>query len=471
MQSGQLACASVCFLLGVGAIPLALRAQGSPPSGDIQLDVKEAELPNGLKVLMVEDHSAPVVSFQVWVRVGSKNERPGITGISHLFEHMMFKGSKKYGPEEHARIVQSNGGTLNAFTTWDSTVYFENFPSEKLPLAMQLESERFMNLAITDETLKTEREVVKEERRFRTDNTPIGRALEEFMAVAFKAHPYGWPVVGWMTDLDAITLQDCKDYFRTHYAPNNAIVVIAGDFVPADAEAQVRRYFGKWKRQPPPPPVVTMEPPQKGERRVTLKAPVQNPMLLGGFHIGDYTNADLPALEVLSQILSDGKSSRLYRKLVYEDQTALSAEGAVLKMQHPGVFYAYASVKPGEDPRKVEDAFFKELDRFKTEPVSDRELQKAQNGLESGFVFSLKRVYSLGMSVGEAQLMGGDWRLVNQRLSRYRAVTKEDLMRVAQTYFTVDNRTLVTLVPEKSVEPSAAPAPKAPAAPPARQPR
>ncbi len=409
-----------------------------------------ATLPNGLTVITVEDHSAPVVSFQVWVRAGSKNERPGITGVSHLFEHMMFKGSKKYGAEEHARLVQGNGGTLNAFTTRDITAYYEDFSSDKLELAVQLEAERFQNLAITAENLKSEREVVKEERRLRTDNVPTGKAVEELMATIYKAHPYGWPVVGWMSDLDAITLQDCKDYFRINYAPNNVVVVVAGDTTPPEVKKLVTKAFGRWKKQPPSPPVVTVEPPQQGERRVTLRIPAQSPLIMGGYHIPAAGHADLAVLDVISRILSDGKSSRLYQRLVYTDQTAVAAAGGVFKQQQPGVFYAYASVKPGEDPKKVEDAFFAEVERLKNEPLKDEELNKAKNQLESSYVFGLKRVHALASTVAESYIMEGSVDAFKTRVERWRVVTADDVRRVARAYFSVDNRTVVTLIPEST---------------------
>ncbi|MBI5494630.1 MAG: insulinase family protein [Deltaproteobacteria bacterium] len=432
---------SLCFVL-LPAVPGAAQSDG--PAVETAVDT----LPNGLTVITVEDHAAPVVSFQVWVRTGSKNERPGITGVSHLFEHMMFKGSRKYGPEEHARIVQGNGGVPNAFTTRDFTAYYDDFPSDRLELAVQLEAERFQNLSITEENLKSEREVVKEERRLRTDNTPTGKAVEELLATVYKAHPYSWPVVGWMSDLDALTLADCREYFRAHYAPNNAVIVVAGDTTPAEVMKLVRRHFGRWRRQPPAAPVPTRDPEQKGERRVTLRMPAQAPLILGGWHVPAAAHADLAVLEVISNLLSNGKSSRLYQRLVHTDQTATAAAGGVFRLEHPGVFYAYAMVKPGEDPKKVEDAYLAEVEKLKTEPIADTELQKVRNQLESGHVFGLKRVHALGQEVAEAYLLEGSVDAFKTRLARWRAVTPADIQRVARTYFTVDNRTLITVLPD-----------------------
>jgi zinc protease len=445
----------LAWMVALGSLAAATVVAQEPASGGaLSLKVEQGSLPNGLTVLTVEEHRAPVVSVQVWVHTGSKNERPGITGISHLFEHMMFKGSRKYGPEEHARTVQANGGQLNAFTTQDVTAYYEDFPSDRLELAFQLEAERFQNLKLTEQTLKTEREVVKEERRLRTDNSPNGVAVEEFFAAAFKAHPYQWPVVGWMTDLDALTLEDCREYFRARYAPNNAVLVVAGDTTHEEVMKLAKKHFARWRRQPAPPPVPSAEPEQKGERRLTVRHAAQAPLLLGGWHTPAYNHADLPALEVLSRILSDGQSSRLYTRLVYTEQTAVSAYGGLMQLEHPGIFYAYAGVRPGGDPARVEAAFMQEVDRFKTEPVTDEELQKARTQLETGFVYGLKRVHGVASTVAQDHLLGGDATAINRKLAGWNAVTKEDLQRVAQKYFTPDNRTVVTLVPEAAGAPT-----------------
>jgi zinc protease len=415
----------------------------------LNLDIKEHKLDNGLTILTLEDHSAPIVSYQVWFKVGSRNERPGITGISHLFEHMMFKGSKNIKPEEHAKLVQANGGVLNAWTSNDNTTYFENLPADKLELAVRLEAERQVNLNITPENLTSEREVVKEERRLRTDNSPFGAVIEQLYAAAYTAHPYHWPVVGWMSDLDAITLEDCQEYYRTHYAPNNATVALVGDFKTEEAVALVKKYYGDMKAQPLGPPVKTVEPPQTGERRVMVHKIAQTPMFVAGYHIPDVNHADIVPLKVLAKILFEGQSSRAYKKLVYEKQIAINVGGGVDEQIDPGLFYVYATAKPGKTAADVEAELYPELERLTTELVTDQELQKAKNQLEADFYYGLQSVSSKASRIGFSQAIAGDYRIFFNEGEKIQAVTKDELLRVAQQYLTEKNRTVAILVPEK----------------------
>ncbi len=415
----------------------------------LNLDVKEYKLDNGLTILTLEDHSAPIVSYQVWFKVGSRNERPGITGISHLFEHMMFKGSKNIKPEEHAKLVQANGGTLNAWTSNDNTTYFENLPADKLELAIKLEAERQVHLNITPENLASEREVVKEERRLRTDNSPFGAVIEQLYAAAYTAHPYHWPVVGWMSDLDAITLEDCQEYYRTHYAPNNATVVIVGDFNTDEAVALVKKYYSGMKAQPSGPPVKTVEPPQAGERRVMVHKIAQTPVFVAGYHIPDINHADIVPLKVLAKILFDGQSSRAYKRLVYDKQIAVNVWGGADEQIDPGLFYVSATVKPGKSAEDVENELYAELERLTTELVTDQELQKAKNQLEADFYYGLQTVSRKASQIGYSQTIAGDYRKFFNEGEKIQAVTKEELMRVAKEYLTGKNRTVAILVPEK----------------------
>lgn len=420
--------------------------------GDSKLwNVQEHKLQNGLKILTLEDHSAPVVSFQMWVHTGSKNERPGITGISHLFEHMMFKGSKKYGPEEHANIVKRNGGRMNAFTSEDVTVFFENVVPDKLELIISLEAERLANLNIREGTLTSEREVVKEERRYRVDEDNFGLLYEHLHATAFEAHPYSWSVVGWMSDLDAIDVEDCMEYYRVNYAPNNVTVVIVGDFHTPDAVESVEKYYGKIPAQEAPYPVSTLEPPQKGERIAYVKRQAQLPMLLAGYHVPAFNHEDYYPLQVLQKIMSDGRSSRLYKELVYEAQIALYAGGGLLETEDPGLFYFYLGMNPGYDLEDGKAMLFKEVERFSTEPVSDRELQKAKNQLEADFIFGMQTNMRKALNLGDYEVRGGDYNLLFGAAEKYQAVTADDIMRIAKKYLVEDNRTTIILVPEKDM--------------------
>jgi predicted Zn-dependent peptidase len=414
------------------------------------LNIREHTLPNGLQVLTWEDHSAPIISYQVWYHVGSVNERPGITGISHLFEHMMFKGSRKYGPEEHANIVQANGGRLNAYTANDQTVYFENIASDKLELVIALEAEREANLAITAENLTSEREVVKEERRLRTDNNIFGDVIEQLMANAFTAHPYGWPVVGWMSDLDAITLEECQDYHRIHYAPNNANIILVGDFNTDEALRLIEKYYGQIPTQEEPPPVSTVEPPQRGERKVFLHRQARLPMLFAGYHIPSVSDDDMPALQIAAKILSDGESSRIYKKMVYEDQIALYAGGSADESEHPSLFYAYCGMNIGKEIEEGEKGLFGLIEGLADNPPTPEELQKAKNQLEADYIFGMQSNSRKASNLGFYQTIVGDWREMFKKPAKYEAVTADQVAQIAARYFTPNNRTTVVLVPEKA---------------------
>ena len=412
------------------------------------LQVEMHQLGNGLKILTLEDHSAPVVSFQIWVHTGSKNERSGITGISHLFEHMMFKGSRKYGPEEHANIVKRHGGSLNAFTSEDVTVYFENIVSDKLELVISLEAERFANLALSDSMLASEREVVKEERRYRVDNSNFGLVYEELLAKAYDVHPYQWMVVGSMEDISAVSLENCKEYYRVNYAPNNIVAVIVGDFETPDAVKLVKKYFGKIPAQAPPAKVTAVEPQQTVERMSIIRKEAQLPMLIAGYHIPELSHEDIYPLKVLQKILSDGESSRLYQKLVYQEQVARYAGGNVDETENPGMFYVWMGMNKGYDIETGRKMLFDEIDRFAEEPVSEKELQKAKNQLEADFVFGLQTNSRKGMKIGFYQILAGDYEYIFIAPEKFRSVTAEDVMRVANQFLNNSNRTVVILEPE-----------------------
>ena len=433
-------------------LPLLLLVIPGRAEGNMDIDIHRYSLDNGLTLFVLEDHSAPIVTYQVWYKVGSRNERPGITGISHLFEHMMFKGSKKYGPEEHARIVNANGGTLNAFTTEDLTAYFENMPAGKLELAMELEAEREEHLAINQENLDSERKVVMEERRLRVDTSNFGRLLEQLGALAYQQHPYHWPVVGWMSDLRTISVKDCIDYHEKFYAPNNATIVVVGDVDPDDTYELVRKHYSKMKPGPPLDQTITPEEEQKGERQAVFYKPAQLPWLGIAYHIPEQVNDDTFVLEVVDRILSGGKSSRIYKDLIYDKEMALFVFTTADIRLDPGLFIAVAGdIKPGHEPREVEEAIKAQLQRLVDEPVSDDELQKAKNQLEADFTFDLQRNFGKGTQIARSVLFTGDPYYFKNVLDKYRSVTKKDIMRVASRYFKDANASVVTLIPE-SVE-------------------
>ena len=413
------------------------------------LKVTEKVLPNGLKVLLKEEHKSPVVTFQIWYRVGSRNERLGKTGLSHVLEHMMFKGSKKYGPKQFSQIVQRNGGNDNAFTSADYTAYFENFAADRIEIGMDLEADRMQNLLLDPKDFQSERDVVKEERRMRTEDDPTSVMVEQLMATAFAAHPYQWPVIGWMADLENLTRDDLEAHYRTYYAPNNATIVVAGDFDTGKVLALVEKHFGGIPRGPQVPKVGAVEPKQLGEKRVIVKQEAELPAVFAGYKVPTIKNPDAFALNVFQGILASGKSSRLYRSLVYEKQIALYAGGDYDDVSiDPDLFYVYAGVMPSRTVDEVEKAMYAEIDRLKTELVTDEELQKAKNQAEATFIMSQDSVFYQAMQLGQFETVA-DWRLVGKYLDGIRSVTKEAVQRVAREYFTEDNRTVGILVPVK----------------------
>ena len=420
-----------------------------------KIQIHDYSLKNGLRLFVLADHSVATIRYQVWYKVCSRNEQPGITGISHLFEHMMFKGSKKYGPNEHARLVQANGGRLNAFTTEDVTAYFENLPADKLELAIDLESEREANLAITPENLASETEVVKEERRLRVDNSNFGKLIEVMTALAYQQHPYHWPVIGWMSDLNRITLEECVDYHSRFYAPGNATVVVVGDINPKETYHLVQKYYEEIPAGPPLNSYIPTEEEQKGERRAVFNEPAQLPWLGIAYHIPEEAHEDAVVLEVIDKLLSSGKSSRIYQDLVYDKELALFVFTQADLRIDPVLFFAIAgNIKPGHAPEEVEAAIKAQLHLLAEEPVSEHELQKAKNQLEAEFLFDLQTNFGKGAQIGRSFRFTGDPYYFQSVLEKSRSVTAEDVMQVAGHYFHDQNATVVSLIPEeiKAVE-------------------
>src|SRR5208283_5003890 len=389
------------------------------------LKVTEKVLPNGLKVLLMENHKSPVVTFQIWYRVGSRNERLGKTGLSHMLEHMMFKGTKKHGIKQFSQIVQRNGGNDNAFTSHDYTAYFENFAADRIEIALDLESDRMHNLLIDNKEFLSEREVVKEERRMRYENDPVMSMEEQMMSVAFSAHPYQWPVIGWMEDINNFTRDDLYNHYKTYYIPNNATIVVVGDFNTNNIFVQIEKYFAKIPRGRETPGVVAVEPKQQGERRVVIKKQAELPAVFAGYKVPTVRHPDSYALNVLQGILATGRSSRLYRTLVYEKQIALYAGGDYDDVSaDPNLFVVYAGVMPRKTIEEVEKALYAEIDKFKTSPVSDEELQKAKNQIESSFIMGQDSVYYQAMLLGQFESVAS-WKLLDTYVENIRAVTKE----------------------------------------------
>jgi predicted Zn-dependent peptidase len=426
-------------------VALLFSAGRAPALEDPAERTRVTELDNGLVVLTLEDATTPVVSFQMFVKVGSRDEA-GHTGLAHLFEHMMFKGSDNIGPEEHARLIQARGGTINAFTSRDYTVYFEDVTAETLPLVIDLEHERVAHLDISENTLESERQVVLEERRLRTEDSPMGRAYEALLALTWQAHPYRWPVIGWRSDVEHATVDTCRQFFDTFYAPNNLVIAIVGDFETEPTLAHIERTFGTLAPVAHIPRNPTVEPEQQGERRSIVHFDVRSPILAAAWHAPPSGHEDGEALDVASQVLSDGRSSRLYKSLVYEAQQALSAQGGYWELADSGVFLAIASVRPDAQIERVESLFFAAIERLKNDLVSDRELSKAKRQLEVGLVNGLATNHALASRLGGEYVTFGRIRPLEERLSRIQSVTAEDVQRVVRKYLLEDQRSVVHII-------------------------
>src|SRR5689334_1413665 len=408
----------------------------------------EHTLANGMKVLLVEVPKAPVATVQVWYKVGSRNEVMGRAGLSHMLEHMMFKGTAKYPKGSFSRLIRKNGGMDNAFTSQDFTAYFENLAADRVELALEMEADRMQGLIFDVNELKTEREVVKEERRLRTEDDPQGALVEALFAQAYLSHPYHWPVIGWFGDLEAMTLEDLQRHYDTYYSPNNATLVVVGDIKADQLLPTIKHLFEPIPRGPEPKPVLTMEGEQKGERRFLLKREAQVPFVMMGYRVPNYVSEDAYALDVLESILSRGKSSRLYQSLVYDQKLSLAVGAEYGLMQtDPGLFYFYALISPGQKVEVVEEALHKEIKRLQTEPPTEQELQRAKNQVEASRVFEQDSNFRHAMLLGQAESVGAGWRKVDQFLERIHAVTAKEVQRVAVQYLLEDARTVGTLIP------------------------
>jgi zinc protease len=360
---------------------------------------------------------------------------------------MMFKGSERVPPEEHARLLKEVGGQTNAFTTEDVTAFHDTVPPSYIGFAMELEADRMRHLKLFPETINSERKVVEEEKRLRVDNNPIGKAIERFRMLAYTKHPYNWTAIGTIEDLEKVTPADCQTFYDTYYQPNNATLIVAGDVAEADVRKLVEAHFGGVPRGPEPPRVKIVEPAQTSERQETLQLEVQVPVVVGGYHVPRASDADVPALEVLATVLSAGDSSRLHERLVRADHLAIAAGGLVESMEDSGLFLAYAAYLPDRDPAKVREALFEEIARARDHAISAEELDKAKNQLAAGFVFGLQTVDGIATELGEYQYVHGDWREFGKGAARYLAVTAADVTRVARKYLVDGNLTLLTLQP------------------------
>src|SRR3984957_17469426 len=413
-----------------------------------EFPVTTRTLKNGMKVLVQPDHSIPNVALYIFYRIGSRNEHPGTTGLSHFFEHMMFNGAKKYGPGDLDKVMEANGGSNNAYTTQNVTVYQDWFPRSALPLLYDIEADRIRDLTFDPKKIASEREVVASERRLSVDNNNFGLLDEQLWASAFIAHTYQWPVLGWMSDIEHWTMDDLKHHFEMGYSPSNATMVVAGDVTPEEVFALAEKYLEPIPSHAPPPPVTTTEPAQLGERRLVVHKPAELPLLMIAYHVPQTNNQDFYALNVMRSILFQGESSRMYQRWGDKDQIALDVESESDNAFNPTLLLFLAQPKEGVEPAACEKAIYEELERLQSAPVSDRELEKAKNFRLAEFYRQGRTINGRANTLGTYEVFFGDYRKFFDAAKNYSGVTKEDVQRVAKQYFGANNRTVATLVPE-----------------------
>jgi len=428
------------------AFAVGVQAQATP---NVRVDFKETTLKNGLRVITVEDHSAPVIAVSVTYNVGSRNERQGRTGFAHLFEHMMFKGSENVGSGEHFLLVFNNGGNMNGTTNEDRTNYFEVLPANQLDLALFLEADRMRSLAITKDNLDNQRNAVQEERRLGVDNQAYGRSGEVQQELLYDNFAYKHTTIGSMEDLNAASVEDVAAFFKMYYAPNNAVLVLVGDFSAPDAIAKVRSDFETIARQPDPPPVDMTEPTQKAERRANVEDVLARvPRIDIAYKAVPGNSPDFYALQVLATALEGGQSSRLYQKLVKEKEMLTNVGGFMDEKRGVGAFYSNATLRPNVKTEDVEAAIYAEIDQLKKEPIADWELQKAKNTTRRNFINNLTSSIARAITIGQYTVYYNEPNLINTRLDKVAAVTKEDVQRVANKYLVDTNRTVVITTPK-----------------------
>jgi zinc protease len=420
----------------------------SLPAAFKKEDVKVSTLANGLKVLLVEDHNVPSVALYTFFRVGSRNERPGLTGVSHFIEHMMFNGTPAIGPGEFDRRMEFRGGSNNAYTADDMTAYTDWFPPAALEAMIAMEADRIQGLAFVPDVLESERGVVASERRMGVENDNDSILSENVRATSIMAHPYHWDVIGWMSDILSWRRDEIMAYYRTYYAPNNAILVVVGDIEPGRTLDLIKKYYEPVKASPPPPPVSTTEPPQLGPKTVLIRKEAQAPSFTVVWHAPNAKDADFLPLAILSKPLLDGESSRLYRRLVREEQLALRVGGGAQETIDPFLFTIDVKPRPGADLDKIDRVIEEELAKIKAQGITPQEFEKAMNGVRSDFYRGLQTAAGKANQLGTYELLYGDFGKLFSVMDDYAAVKIDRVREVAAKYLTENNKTIGKLVPE-----------------------
>ena len=413
-----------------------------------KVNFTDTRLKNGLRVIISPDRAAPVVSVSVAYNVGSRNERKGRTGFAHLFEHLMFKGSANVADGEFAALIENNGGNHNGQTDKDHTIYFEQVPSNQLDMVLFLEADRMRSPAITQVNVDNQREAVKEERRLRVDNQPYGRTSELLAELAFENFANEHSIIGSMADLDAASLEDFAAFFKTYYAPNNAVLALSGDVDERVALEKIRKYFEGIPPGPPAPPLDTAEPPQKEERRIAVQDPLARLTLVDtAYQVPGGLHPDMDALSALASVLGAGRSSRLYDNLVRQQQVAVQVYAGVQQSKGPGLFYLEAMAAPGRDPAAVEKAIYAEVEKIQKGPIQEWELDKARNAARRSLVGNLRSSLQRAILLSRYAVFFNDPGVINTRYERIASLEIDDLQRVARQYIVPTNRTVVITTP------------------------
>jgi zinc protease len=411
-------------------------------------DITVHKLDNGLKVVLLEDHDIPNIAYYTFFRVGSRNERPGLTGVSHFIEHMMFNGTQANGPGQFDRIMEANGGANNAFTSEDMTGYTNWYPAAALEKMIALDADRMQGLIFDPQVLESERGVIASERRMAVENNNENLLAETVRATAIMAHPYHWDVIGWMSDILGWKRDEIIAYYRTFYSPNNAVIIVVGDFQAKKIIELIRKYYAAIPRGLAPPAVLTVEPQQLGPRRVLVRKTAQTPSFIQVYHAPAATDPDFPGMDVLGMALLQGESSRLYQRLVARDQLALDVSGGIGKSLDPLLFTITVKPRPGIEPGLIEKAVEEELDRIKKESIAEKELQKALNSVRMDFYNPLMTIAGKAYKLGESEIYYGGYEHIFKAMDPYKAVTLNKIRELAAKYFSENNKTVGVLVPE-----------------------
>lgn len=438
-------------LLSLLLVAVGVQASTPPASEALKIDfpVVREVLENGLTVLLVQDRRVPMISYHTWYNIGSRDEREGVTGSAHMLEHMMFQGAKKYSGKDFHRLMEESGIEWNAFTSNDYTGFYMNLPSAKLDLVMDVELDRMSSLVLQEKNLESEREVVKEERRWRVDNNPMGLLRELTMSTIFKTHPYRWPVIGHMKDIENYNVETLRQFYETYYVPNNTVLVVAGDIDPPSVMKKIRTMYGALPRKELPPRKVVTEPPQTVQYNARLRKDVQATSFNVAYRTVPQGHPDMYALDLASTILGSGSSSRLHRRLVYQSAVATSASSASLSLRDDGLFWVGVSMKPGLSEQGALEIVYNEIYRLRNSLVSDEELRKAKTITMKGYVDGLRTIDAKARALAATEITMGGYESLFSDLPKYEAVTAQQIKEVASRYLNQTQRSIIVLEPTK----------------------